>query len=104
MEAADALRGQHPRLRQRSLEMLHPSNHHELAINRELVTIGTSSLQSSLFSQPVELDLGRIRGWTPVELFGRIRLEIGDRPTHHPSGARVYWFRIVERPTACRVA
>jgi maltose alpha-D-glucosyltransferase/alpha-amylase len=81
-----------------SLEMLRPDNHHVLAFIRELrdeTILVVANL--SRFSQPVELDLGRYRGMTPVELFGRIRFwEIDDRPYPLTLGPHAfYWFRIV---------
>ncbi len=82
-----------------SLEILDPANHHVLAFIRELedeTILVVANL--SRFSQPVELDLGRYRGMTPVELFGRIRFwEIDDRPYGLTLGPHAFhWFRIVK--------
>jgi maltose alpha-D-glucosyltransferase/alpha-amylase len=84
------------------LELLNPANHRVLAFVREydgervLVVANLSR-----FCQAVELDLGRWRGQTPVELFGRIPFwEIGDRPyslTLGPHG--FFWFRLAPADT-----
>ncbi len=50
----------------------------------------------SRFPQPVELDLRRFEGWTPVELTGRVRFpEIGVLPYMLTlAGHGFYWFEL----------
>jgi maltose alpha-D-glucosyltransferase/alpha-amylase len=54
----------------------------------------------SRFPQPVELDLRRFEGWTPIELTGRVRFpEIGVLPYMLTlAGHGFYWFEL-SRPT-----
>ena len=92
-----AIRKRYPVFGHGSLEFLEPSNRKVLAYLREyrnqkvLVVCNLSR-----FSQPVELDLKRLRGTVPVELFGETPFPpIGGLPyflTLGPHG--FYWFRL----------
>jgi maltose alpha-D-glucosyltransferase / alpha-amylase len=82
------------------IKFLHPANPRILVYTREYedeVLLIVNNL--CRFSQPVELDLRRFRGWRPVELFGDTPFPpIGELPyllTMGPHG--FYWFRL-ERP------
>jgi maltose alpha-D-glucosyltransferase/alpha-amylase len=56
----------------------------------------------SRFPQPVDLDLRRWEGWTPVELLGGVPFPaIGDHPYPLTLGAYgFYWFRLTRETTA----
>jgi maltose alpha-D-glucosyltransferase/alpha-amylase len=79
------------------MEMLEPANRRILAYLREhgdqavLVVVNLSR-----FAQPCDLDLGRFRGWTPVEMFGHTRFPpIGETSymmTLSPHG--FLWFKL----------
>ena len=91
------LRRRHKAFGRGTLTMLEPANVRVLAYLRELD--GQSILvvnNLSRFAQPVELDLGRFRGWTPVEMFGHTRFPpVGEHPyvlTMAPHG--FLWFRL----------
>ncbi len=75
-----ALRRRHPTFGRGRLEMLTPANPRVLAYLREHgkeTILVVNNL--SRFAQPVELDLGRFRGWTPVEMFGHTKFPpVGD--------------------------
>jgi maltose alpha-D-glucosyltransferase/alpha-amylase len=85
-----------------TIEFLAPANQRVLAFVRKLgdeCVLVVANL--SRFSQYAELDLGRYRGRTPIELFGKTRFPaIGDAQyfiTLGPHG--FYWF-LLERPRA----
>ncbi|MCU1460827.1 MAG: trehalose synthase [Acidimicrobiales bacterium] len=54
----------------------------------------------SRFAQPVELQLGRFAGKTPIELMGRVSFpKVGDLPYLLTLGPHAfYWFELVESP------
>jgi len=86
-----------------TLEMLHPSNHRILAYLREydherLLIVNNLSR----FSQPIELDLRRFAGWTPVELFGETPFpQITEGPFTMSLGPHGFmWFRLEHPPEA----
>src|SRR5205085_444368 len=56
----------------------------------------------SRFVQPVELDLARFQGFTPVELFGRVRFPlIGELPYMLTVGPSSFiWFQLERTPQA----
>ena len=76
------LRRRHPTFGRGRLEMLTPANPRVLAYLRESdkeTILVVNNL--SRFAQPVELDLGRFRGWTPVEMFGHNKFPpVGEGP------------------------
>jgi maltose alpha-D-glucosyltransferase/alpha-amylase len=91
------LRRRHPAFGRGTLAMLEPANPHVLAYIRELPEKPILVVNNlSRFAQPVELDLGRFRGWTPVEMFGHARFPpIGEAPyvmTLAPHG--FLWFQL----------
>ena len=55
----------------------------------------------SRFAQPVELQLARLSGKMPVELFGRVPFPpIGELPYFLTLGGHgFYWFELVDVPT-----
>ena len=79
------------------LEFLHPSNRKILAYFRkyedELILCVANLAR---FVQPVELDLSRHKGYTPVEMFGRVRFPtIGDQPYLLTLGPTSFiWFQL----------
>ena len=92
-----ALRRQHPTFGRGSIEVLEPANRRILAYLRQhegQVILVVHNF--SRYAQPVELDLPRFHGWTPVEMFGHARFPpVGDRPyplTMAPHG--FFWFRM----------
>jgi len=92
-----ALRKQHKAFGRGTMEFLEPENHRVLAYLRrykEEVILAVANL--SRFVQPVELDLSRFRGWTPVEMLGRVEFPtIGDLPYFLTLGPHAfYWFRL----------
>jgi maltose alpha-D-glucosyltransferase/alpha-amylase len=91
------VRRRHPAFGRGTLELLEPANQRILAYLREhdgQVLLVVNNL--SRFAQPVALDLGRFRGWTPVEIFGHTRFPtIAETPyilTLAPHG--FLWFRV----------
>ncbi|MGI9029379.1 MAG: maltose alpha-D-glucosyltransferase [Ilumatobacteraceae bacterium] len=93
-----ALRKRHPVLGRGDIDFLEPDNHHVLAFLRRLDDEQPMLCVANLsrLAQPVELDLRRFAGATPVEVFGYNRFGvIGDRPyplTLAPYG--FFWFAI----------
>ena len=92
-----ALRRQHPTFGRGTLEMLEPSNNRALAYLREhqgQVILVVNNL--SHFAQPVELDLKRFQGWTPVEMFGHAKFPpVGEKPYLLTLAAHgFFWFRM----------
>jgi maltose alpha-D-glucosyltransferase / alpha-amylase len=85
-----------------SLEFLMPENTTVLAYLREYDSETILCVANlSRFVQPVELDLSRFDGWTPVELIGEtVFPKIGTLPYFLTFGPHAfYWFRL-ERPGA----
>jgi maltose alpha-D-glucosyltransferase/alpha-amylase len=91
------LRKNYPVFGRGATEFFHPTN------NKVLVYVRSGERQTVLvcnnlsrFVQPVELDLRKYAGWTPVEIFGETRFPpIGELPyflTLAPHG--FYWFRL----------
>jgi maltose alpha-D-glucosyltransferase/alpha-amylase len=92
-----ALRRRHPAMAGPDIEFLHPSNPKALAYLRQSANETILVVANlSRFVQPVELDLRRFEGATPVELFGFTRFpQIGELPyflTLAPHS--FYWFRL----------
>src|SRR5690349_19561828 len=80
-----------------TLEMLHPENQRILAYLREYENEHLLIINNlSRFSQPIELDLCRFEGWTPIELFGETRFpKIGGGPYILSLGPHGFmWFRL----------
>jgi maltose alpha-D-glucosyltransferase/alpha-amylase len=81
-----------------TIEFLDPSNQRILAYLRRYEDETLLIVNNlSRFSQPVELDLRELEGWTPIELFGETPFpKIGSLPymlTFGPHG--FMWFRLV---------
>jgi maltose alpha-D-glucosyltransferase / alpha-amylase len=92
-----ALRKQYRAFGRGTLEFFHPENRKVLVFARcfeEETILVVANL--SRFVQYVELDLGRFRGMTPVELFGHTRFpEIGTQPYFVTLGPHnFYWFAL----------
>ncbi len=92
-----ALRKQHKAFGRGTIEFLEPENQKVLAYLRcykEEVILAVANL--SRFVQPVELDLSAYRGWTPVEMLGRVEFpSIGEWPYFITLGPHAfYWFRL----------
>jgi maltose alpha-D-glucosyltransferase / alpha-amylase len=82
------------------IEFLQPANQKILVYVREYEDERLLIVNNlSRFSQPVELDLSRFRGYVPVELFGETTFpSIGELPYFLTLGPHAfYWFRL-ERP------
>jgi maltose alpha-D-glucosyltransferase/alpha-amylase len=84
-----------------TLEFLHPANRKILAYFRlydDERILCVANL--SRFVQPVELDLTRFVGYTPVELFGRVRFPpIGELPYFLTVGPSSFiWFQLETTP------
>ncbi|UPT75668.1 MAG: maltose alpha-D-glucosyltransferase [Elusimicrobiota bacterium] len=91
------LRRRHPVFGRGTFAALEPANRHVLSYLREQpsqVVLVAANL--SRFAQPVELELSRFHGWTPVEMFGHTRFPpISEKPyalTLAPHG--FLWFRL----------
>lgn len=85
-----------------SLEILSAENPSVLAFLRQLgdrIMLCVNNL--SRFAQPVELQLARLSGKMPVELFGRVPFPpIGELPYLLTLGGHgFYWFELVDAPT-----
>jgi maltose alpha-D-glucosyltransferase/alpha-amylase len=99
------LRRRHRAFSRGSLEFLKPQNHHVLAFLRrhqDETLLVVANL--SRFVQQVELDLGEMAGWTPVELFGGTALaaiEAGRPYTLTVGPHNFFWFAL-ERERAGR--
>jgi maltose alpha-D-glucosyltransferase/alpha-amylase len=96
-----SVRRRHPVFGEGSFEALDASNPSVFAFLRE--NAGETILcvnNLSRFSQPVELDMRRFNGFTPVELVGKVHFpRIGELPyllTMGPHG--FYWFVLEELP------
>jgi maltose alpha-D-glucosyltransferase/alpha-amylase len=86
-----------------SLEILSAENPSVLAFLRQLgdrIMLCVNNL--SRFAQPVELQLARLSGRMPVELFGRVPFPaIGELPYLLTLGGHgFYWFELVDAPGA----
>jgi maltose alpha-D-glucosyltransferase/alpha-amylase len=86
-----------------SLEILSAENPSVLAFLRQLgdrIMLCVNNL--SRFAQPVELQLARLAGKMPVELFGRVPFPaIGELPYLLTLGGHgFYWFELVDAPAA----
>ena len=91
------LRQRWPVFGEGDFEALHPANPAVFAFLRTLEDVVVLCVNNlSRFSQPVELDLGRYEGYTPIELVGKVRFpRIGELPyllTLAPHG--FYWFTL----------
>jgi maltose alpha-D-glucosyltransferase/alpha-amylase len=80
-----------------SIEFLKPANHRVLAFTRTLgreTVLAVSNLAGT--AQAVELDLSRLAGAIPIEMFGgSIFPRIGQEPYTMMMGAyNFYWFRL----------
>jgi maltose alpha-D-glucosyltransferase/alpha-amylase len=85
-----------------SLEILSAENPSVLAFLRQLgdrIMLCVNNL--SRFAQPVELQLARLAGKVPVELFGRVPFPaIGELPYLLTLGGHgFYWFELADAPT-----
>jgi maltose alpha-D-glucosyltransferase / alpha-amylase len=94
------IRKRYPAFGRGSIEFLYPTNQRVLAYLRhydDQTLLIVANL--SRFSQPAELDLSRLAGWTPIELFGETRFPtIGEQPYVLTLGPHGFdWFRL-ERP------
>lgn len=97
MKRIIALRRQHKAFGRGSMEFLYPENRKVLAYLRRYkgeIILVVANL--SRFVQPVELDLSEFRGWTPVEMIGRVEFPlIGELPYFLTLGPHAfYWFRL----------
>jgi maltose alpha-D-glucosyltransferase/alpha-amylase len=86
-----------------TLRFLQPANRKILAYFRQYddeLILCVANL--SRFIQPVELDLSRYKGYTPVELFGRVRFPmIGELPYLLTVGPSSFiWFQLERAPQA----
>jgi maltose alpha-D-glucosyltransferase/alpha-amylase len=84
-----------------ALEILSAENPSVLAFLRQLgnrIVLCVNNL--SRFAQPVELQLARLSGKVPVELFGRVRFPpIGELPYLLTLGGHgFYWFELADAP------
>ncbi|MGC2659832.1 MAG: maltose alpha-D-glucosyltransferase [Bryobacteraceae bacterium] len=100
MKRLIALRKQYKAFGRGTLEFLSPSNQRVLAFFRryeqeQILVVANLSR----FAQPVELDLHKYRGFTPVEMLGRTDFPtIGE--THYPitlGPNSFYWFTLEQR-------
>lgn len=102
-----ALRKQYKAFGRGTLEFLQPSNPRILAFYRrygdELILVVANL---SRYAQPVELDLTRFQGTTPVEMFGKAefpRIEAGYYPiTLGPNS--FYWFSLEQRASTVQIS
>jgi maltose alpha-D-glucosyltransferase/alpha-amylase len=106
-----ALRKRHAAFGRGSIEFLQPDNPKVLAFLRELVPLGRQPGERILvvanlsrFAQYVELDLSRLQGHVPVEMFGQNEFPvITDRPYLLTMGPHTfYWFVLQPPPKAAR--
>ncbi len=93
---------QHPIFGCGTLEMLNPANSKILAYIRqyqdEMVLIVNNL---SRYSQPVELDLQKFKGYVPVDMIGHaVFPTIGDQPYFLSLGPHCfYWFQLIKSST-----
>jgi maltose alpha-D-glucosyltransferase/alpha-amylase len=95
-----ALRKQFKAFGRGSIEFLNPENSHILAFFR---TLGEERIlvvaNLSRFVQYVELDLSKLKGMTPIELFGRASFpKIGDLPYLLTLGPHAFFWFSIESP------
>ena len=88
-----------------TLEILSAENPSVLAFLRQFgdsIVLCVNNL--SRFAQPVELQLARLSGKVPVELFGRVPFPaIGELPYLLTLGGHgVYWFELVDAPAGAQ--
>ncbi len=100
MKRLIALRKQYKAFGRGTLEFLSPSNQRVVAYFRRYedeVILVVANL--SRFAQPVELDLHRYKGYTPVEMFGRTDFPlVGDGYYPVTLGPNsFYWFALEQR-------
>jgi maltose alpha-D-glucosyltransferase / alpha-amylase len=106
MKRLIALRKQYKAFGRGTLEFLQPSNQRVVVFVRryEQETILVIA-NLSRFAQPVELDLHKYRGYTPVEMFGRTDFPaVGE--SYYPltlGPNSFYWFSLEERPVLAAV-
>ena len=91
------LRRRHPTFGRGSFSVLEPANTKVLSYMREYQGQALLIVNNlARFAQPVELDLSRFKGWTPVEMFGHTRFPpVAEAPytlTLAPHG--FLWFRM----------
>ena len=96
-----SIRRQWPVFGSGDFELLHPANRAIFAFTRsadDMTILCVHNLSSA--PQPVELDLGRYNGRTPVELSGNTRFPpIGELPYLITlAGYGFFWFNL-ERPS-----
>jgi len=102
MKRMIALRKQYRVFGRGSLEFLHPPNRKILAYVRALeeeTILCVANLSRTV--QPVELDLSRYKGMTPVEMLGQTEFpRVGELPYFLTLPAySFYWFRLQAQPT-----
>jgi len=100
MKRLIALRKQSKALSRGSIEFLEPDNHKILAFFREY---GEERLlvvaNLSRFPQPVELDMRALKGFRPVEMFGRIPFPpISDAPYLLTLAPHSFYLFVLEEP------
>ncbi|MBV9302456.1 MAG: maltose alpha-D-glucosyltransferase [Acidobacteriaceae bacterium] len=107
MKRLIALRKQYKAFGRGTLEFLQPSNQRAIVFLRryEQETILVIA-NLSRFAQPVELDLHKFRGYTPVEMFGRTDFPVIGEPyyplTLGPNS--FYWFSLEQRSVPVSVS
>ncbi|MCU1295348.1 MAG: alpha amylase, catalytic subdomain [Bryobacterales bacterium] len=102
-----ALRKQYKAFGRGTLEFLYPSNQRVIAYYRryqEETVLVVANL--SRFAQPVQLDLHKYEGYTPVEMFGRTDFPaVGDSYYSLTLGPNsFYWFSLEQRAVPKTVA
>jgi maltose alpha-D-glucosyltransferase / alpha-amylase len=103
MKRMIGLRRQHPVFGRGTIEFLPAQNRKVLAYLRryhEDVVLCVANLSRSV--QPVELDLSRLRGMTPIEMLGQAEFpRIGEQPYFLSLGAYAFnWFRLQQAAPA----
>ncbi|MEA2645382.1 MAG: maltose alpha-D-glucosyltransferase / alpha-amylase [Chloroflexota bacterium] len=95
-----AVRRRHPVFGEGDFEALDASNPSVFAFLRrgeDETILCVNNL--SRFAQPVELDLRRFSGWTPVELVGKVHFpRIGDLPYLLTMGSHGFYWFLLEAP------
>ena len=86
-----------------TIEFLSPANRKILAYVRRYedeIIVCVANL--SRFVQPIELDLREFKGYTPVEMFGRVAFPVvGDAPYPLSIGPTAFiWFQLEKAPSA----
>jgi len=103
MKRMIALRRQHKTFGRGSIEFLHPRNRKVLAYARRLgddIMLAVANLARSV--QPVELDLRRFAGLTPIEMLGRTEFPRIGANSYFLTLApySFYWFELERNPTS----